>query len=132
MSAVIYLRSASGNREQTTWQEADCREYLRERDLTEAGVITDTGHPGPGLAKLLDAAANGEVTDVVVSDLSRLGRTPLAHMRTFDALNHAGVTIHVASGTLSGPVLDDCIRGMMYEFATVDAQRPGCDDTQQD
>lgn len=38
MSAVIYLRSASGNREQTTWQEADCREYLRERDLTEAGV----------------------------------------------------------------------------------------------
>lgn len=69
---------------------------------------------------------------MVVSDLSRLGRTPLAHMRTFNALNHAGVTIHVASGTLSGPVLDDCIRGMMYEFATVDAQRLGCDDTQQD
>ena len=84
--------------------------------MTETGVITDTGHPGPRLAKLLDAAANGEVTDVFVSGLSCLGRTPLANMRTFDALDQAGVTIHVASATLSGPVLGDCIRDIIYEF----------------
>lgn len=130
--AVVYLRSATGNQKQIARQRAHCRSYLRERDLAHVETITDFGHPTPGLSNLLDAAARTGATEVVVSELSRLGRTPLAYMNNFDAIEEAGLTIHVAGGTLSGPVSDECTRDMMYEFATIDAQRLGYDDTQQD
>jgi DNA invertase Pin-like site-specific DNA recombinase len=121
--AIIYLRSATGNRKQTRQQEADCREYLRERDLTDACTITDTGHPQDGLAHLIDAATKTGATEVVVADLSRLGRKPPTSMQNFDALDDAGLTIHVASGALTGPVADECTRDMVYLFAAEDAQR---------
>lgn len=125
--AIIYLRSATGNDEQIRQQQAHCREYLTERDLTDAGTITDTGHPQEGLTNLLDAAANTGATEVVVTDLARLGRKPLASMQNFDALDQAGLTIHVASGTLSGPMVDECTRDMAYLFAAEDLQRLGYD-----
>lgn len=124
-TAIIYLRSATGNREQIRQQEIYCREYLAERGLTEAGTITDTGHPQEGLTSLLDAAAKTAATEVVVTDLSRLGRKPLASMQNFDALDEAGLTIHVAAGTLSGPMVDECTRDMAYLFAAEDTQRLG-------
>ena len=124
-TAIIYLRSATGNREQIRQQEIYCREYLAERGLTEAGTITDTGHPQEGLTSLLDAAAKTAATEVVVTDLSRLGRKPLASMQNFDALDEAGLTIHVAAGTLSGPMGDECTRDMAYLFAAEDTQRLG-------
>ncbi len=74
--AVLYLRSATGSEAQTNQQAEDCREYLHERGLTEDGVFTDAGHTGPGLAQLLDQAAKGEVTDVIVAEIWRLGRAP--------------------------------------------------------
>lgn len=121
--AIIYLRSATGNREQIRQQEIYCREYLAERDLTEAGTITDTGHPQEGLTNLLDAATRSAATEVVVTDLARLGRKPLASMQNFEALDQAGLTIHVAAGTLSGPMVDECTRDMAYLFAGEDVQR---------
>lgn len=131
--AIIYLRSATGNSAQVDAQRRSCRDYLAERDLHDAGVVTDNGHPAPGLPALLDAAASTGATEVVVSDLSRLGRRPLVNMRNFDALEEAGLTIHVADGTMSGPVLDECIRDMMYEFAAADAPRiHGDDETDKD
>lgn len=122
-AAIIYLRSATGNPRQLCRQKRLCRDYLRERDLTEAGVITDHGLPAPGLTPLIDAAASNGATEVVVAELSRLGRTPLANMDNFDALEEAGLTIHVADGIISGPIVDACTRDMIYEFATVDAHR---------
>ncbi|WP_165000975.1 recombinase family protein [Rothia uropygioeca] len=91
--AILYLRSATGNREQIQQQQAHCREYLAERGLTEAGTITDTGHPQEGFTNLLDTALKATATEVVVTDLSRLGRKPLASMKNFDALDRAGLTI---------------------------------------
>ena len=122
-NAIIYLRSATGNRKHLRRQEADCREYLRERDLADAGTVTDTGHPQDGLVNLIDAAAKAGATEIVVADLSRLGRKPLTSMQNFDALDEAGLTIHVAVGTLTGPVVDECTRDMMYLFASDDAER---------
>lgn len=84
--AIIYLRSSTGNRDQIRRRETHCREYLDERDLTDAGTITDTGHPQEGLTNLLDPAAAAGTTEVVVSDLIRLGRKPLDSMRHFDIL----------------------------------------------
>jgi len=121
--AVLYLRSATDSEAQTNQQAEDCREYLHERGLTEDGVFTDAGHTGPGLAQLLDPAAKGEVTDVIVAEIWRLGRAPVANLRTGDALDRAGVTVHVATGILTGPVLDDCVRGSMYELSIADARR---------
>lgn len=123
--AIIYLRSATGNQEQIRQQQAHCREYLAERDLTEAGTITDTGHPQEGLTNLLEATTNAAATEVVVTDLARLGRKPLASMQNFEALDEAGLTIHVAAGTLSGPMVDQCTRDMAYLFAAEDTQRLG-------
>lgn len=120
--AVIYLRSATGNGQQTRRQEQFCREYLDERDLTDAGTVTDSGRPQPDLTRLLDAAAQTGATEVVVADLFRLGSTPTGGMRNFDTLQAAGLTIHVAAGTLSGPVLDDCVRHMMFQFDAADPQ----------
>ena len=37
--------------------------------------------------------------------------------------SRAGVTVHVATGILTGPVLDDCVRGSMYELSIADARR---------
>lgn len=121
--AVIYLRSATGNRDQVRQQEADCRAYLRERDLVDVGTVTDTSHPQDGLTTLIDTAVKAGATEVVVTDISRLGRRPLAATRNFDALDEAGLTLHAASGTLSGPVLDECTRDMMYKFTVADARR---------
>lgn len=44
-TAIIYLRSATGNPEQIRQQVAYCRSYLRERDLAHVGTITEPGHP---------------------------------------------------------------------------------------
>lgn len=122
-AATIYLRSATGNPRRLRRQKQLCRDYLRERELTEAGVITDHGHPAPGLTPLIDAAASNGATEVVVADLSRLGRTPLANMDNFDVLEEAGLTIHVAGGIVSGAIVDACTRDMIYEFTTADAHR---------
>ncbi|RCS79454.1 recombinase family protein [Brachybacterium alimentarium] len=126
--AVLYLRSATGSGAQTDRQLQDCPEYLRERDLTETGTFTDAGHPGPGFAWLLGQAAAGKVRDVVVADIWRLGRAPVANLRNVDALGQAGVTVHVASGILTGPILDDCGRGSTYAFGIADARRIDGDD----
>lgn len=131
--AIVYVRSATGSESQTNEQARDCREYLRERDLTVSDIVTDSGHPGPGFAQLLDRAAQGEVTDVVVSEIWRLGRTPLANLRNVEALDRAGVTVHVATGILTGPILDDCVRGSMYALSIADAERiDGDDETDED
>jgi len=59
---------------------------------------------------------------VVVADLSRLGGRPQASMRNLNALKGAGLTLHAATGTLSGPVLEECIAATMFEFAAADAR----------
>ncbi len=60
---------------------------------------------------------------MIVAEIWRLGRAPVANLRTGDALDRAGVTVHVATGILTGPVLDDCVRGSMYELSIADARR---------
>ncbi len=43
-------------------------------------------------------------------------------MRNLNALKGAGLTLHAATGTLSGPVLEECIAATMFEFAAADAR----------
>lgn len=127
--AVIYLRSATANQEQTDRQEASCRSYLRERGLRASRTFRDDGHPGPALAQLLDAAANGEVTDVAIAGLDRLGRRFTENLDNVTALELAGVTIHTAAGIIAGPISDSCVRSMLYKIALVEAELVTDDDT---
>ncbi|EWT07160.1 hypothetical protein N864_10940 [Intrasporangium chromatireducens Q5-1] len=101
--AILYLRSATGSREQTDRQEDTYREYLQERGLFDAGTFTESGQPHDRLTDLIDTATKAGITEVVVADLSRLGSRPQASMRNLNALKGAGLTLHAATGTLSGP-----------------------------
>lgn len=120
--AVIYLRSATASREQTGRQEARCRAYLRERGLTATRAYRDDGHPGPALTELLDAASKGEITDVAIASLDRLGRRFTQNLDNFTSLEQAGVTIHTADGIITGPLSDDCVRSFLYTFALPEAE----------
>ena len=59
---------------------------------------------------------------MIVTDLSRLGRKPLAASRELQLRrpDDAGLTIHVANGTLSGPMADEGARDLAYLFAAED------------
>lgn len=119
-NAVIYARSAGNSEQQVQRQRKLCRSYLREVGLTEVGFVAEYGHPEPGLPAVVEAAASHGATEVVVCDLSRLGRTPLVNLKNSDALEAAGLTIHVAAGIVSGPVTDYDIRDKMLLFAETD------------
>lgn len=117
---MLYARSAGSSEQQVKRQRKLCRSYLREVGLTEVGFVAEYGHPGPGLSEVVSTAARNVATEVVVCDLSRLGRTPLVNLKNSAALEEAGLTIHVAAGIVSGPVTDDDIRDKMLLFAETD------------
>lgn len=72
--AILYLRSATGHREQIDRHEEACREYLQDRGLFDAGTFTESRQPQGGLVDLIDMATKAGATEIVVADLSRLGR----------------------------------------------------------
>lgn len=119
-NAIIYARSAGSSEQQVKRQRKLCRSYLREVGLTEVGFVAEYGYPGPGLTEVVNAAASNGATEVVICDLSRLGRTPLVNLKNSSLLEEAGLTIHVAAGIVSGPVTDDDIRDKMLLFAETD------------
>lgn len=104
--AIIYARSAGSSAQQVQRQRKLCRSYLREVGLTEVGFVSEYGHPGTGLSAVVNTAASKGATEVVVCDLSRLDRIPLVNSKNSNLLDEAGLTIHVAAGTVSGPVFD--------------------------
>jgi len=118
--AIIYVRSATQNPAGLRRQETACRAYLRERDLVDAGTLAQTGRPDEQLLVLASAAVEVGATEVVVSDLTRLGRKPSIVREHLDALDQAGLTTHVADGTLSGPLGDECTQDMAVFFALED------------
>lgn len=118
--AIIYVRSATQNPAGLRRQEADCRAYMRERDLADAGTLAQTGRPDEQLLALASAAGEVGAIEVVISDLARLGRKPSIVRDNLDALDQAGLTIHVADGTLSGPLGDECMQDTAIFFALED------------
>ncbi|SMX77996.1 Resolvase, N terminal domain [Brevibacterium aurantiacum] len=119
-NAIIYARSAGNSEQQVKRQRKLCRSYLREVGLTEVGFVAEYGHPGRGLSVVVNAAASKGATEVIICDLSRLGRTSLVNLKNSNLLEEAGLTIHVAAGIVSGPVTDDDIRDKMLLFAETD------------
>jgi DNA invertase Pin-like site-specific DNA recombinase len=86
--ATIYMR-VSTKRQDTQSQEPDLRRWAE----THGGEVrwyrdtfTGTSMDRPGLSRLLQAVASGQVSDVVVWRLDRLGRTAKGLTAMFDDL----------------------------------------------
>lgn len=102
MNAIIYRRSAVLNQQWLDDQDSSCREYACEHALTISGSYYDIGRTGDGLASMLEAVQQKDVTAVIVNDIARLGDKINDHLATVRRLHDAGVTIHVAQEKITG------------------------------
>lgn len=103
MKAVTYRYSAA---EEPTWmdqQEVDCRRYDDKHGLTVTEVFIDVGLSRHGLHHMLDAAAREDVTELIVTDLARLGSKYADHVTVVQQLHDDGVDIHVTKERTSAP-----------------------------
>lgn len=95
MTAVTYRRSATENQGWLDDQEAGCRRYADEHGLTITRVFTDIGRSHAGIDHLIATAEEGGVTDLIVTDLARLGFRIADHLAVVQRLHDAGIDIHV-------------------------------------
>jgi DNA invertase Pin-like site-specific DNA recombinase len=116
-STAVYIR-VSSKRQDTASQEPDVRRYLAANGLEGAPTYRDkfTGRTmeRPGFQKLLTAIRAGEVKNVIVWRLDRLGRTASGLADLFAELNtrkvnlvsiRDGLDLSTPAGRLMGHVL---------------------------
>jgi DNA invertase Pin-like site-specific DNA recombinase len=116
-STAVYIR-VSSKRQDTASQEPDVRRYLAANGLEGAPVYRDkfTGRTmdRPGFSKLLAAIHAGEVKNVIIWRLDRLGRTASGLAALFSDLNarkvnlvslRDGLDLSTPAGRLMGHVL---------------------------
>ena len=93
MKQARYIRVSTGH--QSTLRQ-DVMQQKNEIQFVDKGVSgTVPFSERPAGKKLLKAVADGEVTDLHVSELSRLGRNTLDILTTIDYLHSKGVNIHI-------------------------------------
>src|ERR1035441_8764792 len=116
-NTAVYIR-VSSKRQDTASQEPDVKRYLAANGLEGATVYRDkfTGRTmeRPGFSKLLAAIRAGEVKNVIVWRLDRLGRTASGLAALFAELNarkvnlvslRDGLDLSTPAGRLMGHVL---------------------------
>jgi DNA invertase Pin-like site-specific DNA recombinase len=116
-TTAVYIR-VSSKRQDTASQEPDVRRYLAANGLDCATVYRDkfTGRTmeRPGFQKLLAAIRAGEIKNVIVWRLDRLGRTAKGLSDLFAELNvrkvnlvslRDGLDLSTPAGRLMGHVL---------------------------
>jgi DNA invertase Pin-like site-specific DNA recombinase len=116
-NTAVYIR-VSSKRQDTASQEPDVKRYLAANGLEGAPVYRDkfTGRTmdRPGFSKLLAAIRAGEVKNVIVWRLDRLGRTASGLAALFAELNarkvnlvslRDGLDLSTPAGRLMGHVL---------------------------
>src|SRR5699024_9413302 len=119
MKAVTYRRSVTENPDWLNRQEADCRHYAEEHELTITNVITDIGRSREGLHQVIETAKNGGITSVFVTDLARPATRLADHIAILQQLHDAGIGIH---GAKEGPVTsrEELMLGAMQGYAEAD------------
>jgi DNA invertase Pin-like site-specific DNA recombinase len=116
-TTAVYIR-VSSKRQDTASQEPEVRRYLAANGLEEARVYRDkfTGRTmeRPGFQKLLAVIRSGEVKNVIIWRLDRLGRTAKGLSDLFAELNTRkvnlvslkdGLDLSTPAGRLMGHVL---------------------------
>lgn len=98
--AVIYARVSSvGDRQSTERQVADLTRYAEASGTAVVRVFTEKASGAdderPVLAECLDWCVAGNADTLLVSEVSRLGRTVKVIVDAVDRLTKAGVNIHI-------------------------------------
>lgn len=102
MKAAIFARvSTSDGRQDVSRQVADLRDLCKKNNWTVAEVITEEisgakrNNQRAGLQELFTLATSGRIDKVVISEVSRLGRTVRDGVEIIERLNDCGVSIYI-------------------------------------
>lgn len=97
MTVYVYLRVSTDKQDLNT-QMQSIEHFLREKNITDYKIIKDEGISGsipakerPGFKTLLDIITDGDI--LVVSELTRLGRSLSDVIMTLDELARRGVRV---------------------------------------
>ena len=99
-TAVIYARvSSSGDRQSTDRQVADLRAFAKREGFEVLEVYAENcsgaREDRPELLRCVDYLKRGECSTLLVSEISRLGRSVKGVVNTIDELNKAKVNIYL-------------------------------------
>lgn len=99
-TAVIYARvSSSGDRQSTERQVADLRAFAKREGIEVVREYEEHGSGAkedrPELLRCVEFLKRGGCSTLLVSEISRLGRTVKGVVNTIDELTKAGVNVYV-------------------------------------
>lgn len=130
MRAVIYARvSSEGDRQSTDRQVLDLRTYAGKHDLEIVKEFTEKAsgvkEDRAIMADCLSYLKEGGADILLVSEISRLGRTVKIVVDTIDLLNKAGVNVYIQDidkHTLNADGKPDQFTTMMITMLSLGAQ----------
>ena len=99
-TAVIYARvSSASDRQSTDRQVADLRGFAEKEGIEVVGEYEEHGSGAredrPELLRCVDFLKRGKCSTLLVSEISRLGRTVKGVVNTIDELTKVGVNVYV-------------------------------------
>lgn len=128
-NAVIFARVSSTNdRQSTKRQVSDLTKYANANELNVARVFEEhisgakTIEERKVLQDCLAYCANNDVAVLLLSELSRLGRSPLQVLRAVDTLTNAGVAIYVQNIGICSTMPDGKPNGVFNIIVSVMAE----------
>ena len=98
-TAVIYARvSSAGDRQSTDRQVADLRAFAQREGIEVVGEYEEHGSGAredrPELMRCVEFLKRGGCSTLLVSEISRLGRTVKGVVNTIDELTNVGVNVY--------------------------------------
>lgn len=104
-NVATYIRKSTADQEDEH-QRADIKDWLDRHDLT-IGDVDVFSEQASGASEnrdefldLIESIEDGEYSDIVVWEVSRIARKGFLAQRFFDACEDAGATIHVTNGSV--------------------------------
>lgn len=130
MKAVIYARvSSEGDRQSTDRQVLDLRTYAGKQGLEIVKEFTEKASGAKEnrevMASCLSFLRDGGADVLLISEISRLGRTVKIVVDTIDLLNNAGVDVYIQDidkHTLNANGRPDQFTTMMITMLSLGAQ----------
>jgi DNA invertase Pin-like site-specific DNA recombinase len=119
MGAYGYVRISrdeDGSKESITSQMDTIKDFAKDQAIELIDVIEDNDISGysynrPGIKTIIELVDSGELTVLVVKDLSRIGRHNAKTLLFMEELEDKGVKIHLSSGNM-----DENFRGIQTWF----------------
>lgn len=103
---LVYVRRSTADQEDEH-QFDDIREWLADRDigLADVEILSEQASGASStrdqFGEMIDRVESGDITDVVVWEISRIARKGVLAQEFFDACERGDVTVHVTNGSIS-------------------------------